>query len=60
LSDEQKKQIKAWLIEARELAMDQGSAEEKHHVFGKYKGKINNYLAAAGYDLKEAEKNLRR
>jgi hypothetical protein len=58
LSEEQKKRIKAWLIEARELAMDQGSSKEKHGVFGKYKGKINNYLSAAGYDLKEAEKNL--
>jgi len=60
LSEEQKRQIKAWLIEARELAMDQGSSNEKHAVFGKYKGKINNYLSAAGYDLKEAEKNLRK
>ncbi len=58
LSGEQQKRIKAWLVEARELAMDQGSAREKHGVFGKYKGRINNYLSAAGYDLKEAEKNL--
>jgi hypothetical protein len=60
LSEEQKRQVKAWLLEARELAMDQGSSREKHGVFGKYKGKINNYLSAAGYDLKEAEKNLRK
>lgn len=58
LDDDQKKQILAWLTEARELAMDQGSSKEKHGVFGKYKGKINNYLSATGYDLKEAEKNL--
>lgn len=60
LSDEQKKQIMNWLVEAREIAMDQGSSDEKHKVFGKYKGKINNYLSAAGYNLKEAEKNLRK
>jgi len=60
LSVEQKRQIRAWLWEARELAMDQGSSKEKHGVFGKYKGKINNYLSAAGYNLKEAEKNLYR
>jgi hypothetical protein len=60
LSEAQKRRIKSWLLEARELAMDQGSSKEKHGVFGKYKGKINNYLAAAGYDLKEAEKNLYR
>jgi hypothetical protein len=60
LTDDQRRRIKAWLLEARELAMDKGSAKAKHAVFGKYKGKINNYLSAAGYDLKEAEKNLYR
>ena len=60
LTPEQKARIHAWLVEAREFAMDGGSSEEKHGVFGKYKGRINNYLAAAGYDLKAAEKNLRR
>ena len=38
--------------------MDAGSSDEKHAWFGKYKGKINNYLAAAGYNMKQAEKNL--
>ncbi|MDQ3813385.1 MAG: DUF3826 domain-containing protein, partial [Armatimonadota bacterium] len=57
LTDEQKRQIMAWLYEAREYAMDGGSAQEKHGWFGKYKGKINNYLAAAGYNLKQAEKD---
>jgi len=54
LTTEQKKQIKDWLIEAREHAMDAGSSEKKHWWFGKYKGRINNYLSAAGYDLKKA------
>ncbi|NIG55333.1 DUF3826 domain-containing protein [Chitinophaga sp. Cy-1792] len=49
----QKEQIYAWLLEARELAMDEGTSDDKHKVFGKYKGRINNYLAAAGYDLKK-------
>lgn len=53
LTDPQKKQIMAWLIEARELAMDAESSEKKHGWFGKYKGRINNYLSAAGYDLKK-------
>lgn len=53
LSDEQKKQILVWLTEARERAMDGESSEKKHAWFGKYKGKINNYLSAAGYDLKK-------
>lgn len=51
-------QIRTWLMEARELAMDAGSAEEKHRVFGRYKGRINNFLSAAGYDLKEAERRM--
>ena len=54
LTDKQKEQIMAWLIEAREHAMDAESSEKKHAWFGKYKGRINNYLSAAGYDLKKA------
>jgi len=53
LTEEQKKQIMTWLIEAREFAMDAESSEKKHGWFGKYKGRINNYLSAAGYDLKK-------
>jgi hypothetical protein len=51
LNDEQKRTVKAFLIEARELAMDGGSADEKHGIFRKYKGKINNYLSKAGYKM---------
>jgi len=53
LTADQKSQIYAWLVEARELAMDAESSDKKHAVFGKYKGRINNYLAKAGYDLKK-------
>jgi hypothetical protein len=56
LTDSQKTYILAQLKEAREIAMDQGSSKDKHAVFGKYKGRINNYLAREGYDLKKAEK----
>jgi hypothetical protein len=52
LTDGQKKQIMDWLIEAREIAMDSESSEVKTAVFGKYKGRIANYLSAQGYDLK--------
>ena len=58
LSEDQKSQIWDWLVEAREHAMDAGSSEEKHGWFGKYKGKINNYLSSLGYDLKQAEKAM--
>lgn len=60
LSEDQKKQIMTFLVEARERAMDAGSSEEKHAWFGKYKGKINNYLSAAGYDLKKAGEDWQR
>jgi len=53
LTPEQKEKIHGWLKEAREIAMDEGSSEKKHAVFGKYKGRINNYLSAAGYDMKK-------
>jgi hypothetical protein len=36
------------LKEAREDAMDGGSAAEKTAIFQKYKGKINNYLSKQG------------
>lgn len=56
LTDEEKCQILAWLKEARELALDAESSKKKHEVFGKYKGRINNYLSKRGYDLaKERE-----
>ena len=53
LTEEQKQQIMVWLVEAREHAMDAGSSDEKHKWFGKYKGRINNYLSSVGYDLKK-------
>jgi len=56
LKNEEKEQIMAWLKEAREFAIDAESANKKHEAFGKYKGRINNYLSARGYDLvKERE-----
>lgn len=57
LTDVQKKRMLELLHEAREEAMDGGSAEEKSAVFNKFKGKINNYLTAEGHDLKQAYKD---
>ncbi len=61
LTEEQKATILAYLLEARERAMDAGSSGQKHQWFGKYKGRINNYLSIQGYDLKKAseERNAR-
>ncbi len=56
LTVEEKTQILAWLKEAREFSMDAENSNKKHEWFGKYKGRINNYLAKRGYDLvKERE-----
>lgn len=54
LTSAQKEKIYNWLKEARELAMDGESSDKKHAIFGKFKGRINNYLSAEGYDLKKA------
>lgn len=61
LKVEEKAQIYAWLVEAREFAMDAESSNKKHEAFGKYKGRINNYLSKRGYDLvKEREQWYKR
>ena len=60
LSPELKREIKAQLLEAREYAMDAGSSDAKHAWFGKYKGRINNILSKAGYDLKKAEQEMKK
>jgi hypothetical protein len=57
LTVQQQADILAMLLEAREYAMDSGSSDEKHAIFGKYKGRINNYLSAAGYNMKQAEQD---
>ena len=56
LKEEEKAQIMAWLKEGREFAIDAENSNKKHEAFGKFKGRINNYLSARGYDLvKERE-----
>jgi len=52
LTEAQRKQILDYLTEAREHAMDAESSDRKHAWFGKYKGRINNYLSKEGYDMK--------
>jgi len=48
LKDNEKRQILAWLKEAREFSMDAENSKKKHEWFKKYKGRINNYLSAQG------------
>lgn len=56
LSAAQKDTILSDLIEAREYSMDGGSSEEKHWWFGKYKGRINNFLSREGVNMDQARK----
>lgn len=51
LKENEKLQILNWLKEAREFAIDAGTSRQKHGWFGKYKGRINNWLSKQGYDL---------
>lgn len=61
LKEDEKAQIMAWLVEARELALDAENSNKKHEAFGKYKGRINNYLSKRGYNLvKEREEWYKR
>jgi hypothetical protein len=61
LKEEEKSQILAWLKEAREFALDAENSNKKHEAFGKYKGRINNFLSKRGYDLvKEREEWYKR
>ena len=53
LTSEEKEQIMVWLVEARELAIDAESSNKKHDTFNKYKGRINNYLSARGYNIQK-------
>ncbi len=53
LKEGEKQQIMIWLKEARELAIDAESSNKKHETFKKFKGRINNYLSARGYDIQK-------
>ncbi len=57
LTESQKGRVMEMLKEAREEAMDGTSSEEKSAIFKKYKGRINNYLTAEGYDVGKAYKD---
>ena len=61
LKEEEKVQILAWLKEGREYAIDAEGSKKKHEAFGKYKGRINNWLSKRGYNLtKEREEWAKR
>ena len=55
LSEANKEKILELLKQAREEAMDGGSAAEKTAIFQRYKGKINNYLSKQGVHPEKAK-----
>lgn len=57
LTQEDKNQLYAWLVEAREYAISESSSNKKHEWFGKYKGRFNNYLSKRGYDIQKEREN---
>lgn len=54
LTEAEKNRVHHWLIEAREFSMDFETPRKMRQMFTKYRGRINNYLAARGYDLRKA------
>lgn len=54
LTDADKAKIMEQLKQAREEAIDGGSAAEKSAIFQKYKDQINGYLKAQGHDVDKA------
>jgi hypothetical protein len=54
LTDKDKEKILELLKQAREEAIDGGSAKQKSDIFQKYKDKINEYLNAQGHDTAKA------
>ncbi|HEY1022859.1 MAG TPA: DUF3826 domain-containing protein, partial [Flavisolibacter sp.] len=48
------------LQEARENAMTAETEEMRQQWFIKFRGRANNFLAAAGYDLKKATAGLEK
>ena len=57
LTDADKAKIMELLKQAREEAIDGGSAPEKSAIFQKYKEQINGYLDANGHDTAKAFKD---
>ena len=54
LTSDDKAMILAALKEAREEAMDGGSADEKTAIFQKYKNQVNTHLSKKGFDVAKA------
>lgn len=60
LKDAEKNRVYHWLIEAREFSMDFETPRKMRQMFTKYRGRINNYLASRGYDLRIATEDQKK
>jgi hypothetical protein len=60
MNEVQKAQVKAYLTEARENAMTAESADARKEWFIKFRGRANNYLDAAGFDLRAATESMQK
>jgi len=58
LTADERTEILANLLEAREYAMDVDTPDKMAAWFAKCRARINKYLSAAGYDVKPVEKVL--
>ena len=56
LDERQKAQVRAWLVESREISLVAGSAERKLDIFRINKMRTHAYLAAQGFDVDAAVK----
>lgn len=54
LTEAERERVYHWLVEAREFSMDFLDDRKMRQMFTKYRGRINNYLAKRGYDLRKA------
>ncbi|NDW12208.1 DUF3826 domain-containing protein [Bacteroides sp. 214] len=54
LTNAEKQRVHAWLVEAREFSMDFIARRKMQQMFTKYRGRINNYLSACGYEIGNA------
>jgi hypothetical protein len=57
MTEAEKAKVLELLKQAREVAMDGGSASQKTAIFQEYKDQINAYLNSHGYDVAQATRD---
>ena len=54
LTEAERERVYHRLVDERELSMEFLDDRKMRQMFTKYRGRINNYLAKRGYDLRKA------